>query len=227
VISTSGAEPAEVPQEHRSSSRPSLVQLVVFVVVACLFAGVVGWIIGRPGSEDYSSVDRGFLRDMTLHHQGAITLGFDYLPIESDSTMGSFAREIVQYQSQEVGTMNGLLNDAGGAEGDGLTAMDWMGASVPANEMPGMPTAEQVEELNAARGLDADDQFSRLMIAHHAAGAAMAEHAAEHGENDKVRAVARAMADAQRREINEMNGRRVQLGLPEIEPDFTIHGAAA
>jgi uncharacterized protein (DUF305 family) len=57
------------------------------------------------------------------------------------------------------------------------------------------------------------------MIRHHAAGAAMAEYAGEHGENERVRRLARAMAQIQRREISEMNSRRAVLGLPEVTPE--------
>ena len=102
------------------------------------------------------------------------------------------------------------------AAGDDV-AMDWMGMTVAESEMPGMPTAEELQQLAAASGTEADDVFTTLMIRHHAAGAAMADHAADHGENERVRRLARAMARVQRTEINEMNARRVVLGLPRVE----------
>ena len=54
------------------------------------------------------------------------------------------------------------------------------------------------------------------MIRHHAAGSAMAAYAAEHGEHPGVRKFAASMARTQRNEINEINLRRVALGLPEV-----------
>jgi len=84
-------------------------------------------------------------------------------------------------------------------------------------------TAEQLDELAAATGLDADDLFSRLMVAHHAAGAEMAEHAAEHGENETVRSFAAKVAKIQRVEIAELNDRREILGLERVEPESS-HG---
>ena len=60
------------------------------------------------------------------------------------------------------------------------------------------------------------------MIFHHDAGAEMAEHAAEHGSNDTVRALARKMAKTQRFEIAEMNLRREALGLPVVDPPLQI-----
>jgi uncharacterized protein (DUF305 family) len=54
------------------------------------------------------------------------------------------------------------------------------------------------------------------MIRHHAAGSAMAEYAADHGEHAGVRKFAAAMARTQRSEINEINHRRLALGLPAV-----------
>ena len=57
------------------------------------------------------------------------------------------------------------------------------------------------------------------MIAHHAAGAEMASFAATHGENERVRRLARGMARVQRFEIVDLNNRRRVLGLPTIDVD--------
>jgi uncharacterized protein (DUF305 family) len=163
---------------------------------------------------------------MTTHHQGAITLGFEYLPGGSDDVIGHFAREIVFTQSQEIATMNNLIGEAGEAAehiGGDDVAMEWMGHPVDPGEMPGMATAAQLDELAAATGLGADDLFSRLMIAHHAAGAEMAEYEAEHGENDTVRSFAAKVAEIQRTEIAEMNARREVLGLEPVEPEPFSH----
>jgi uncharacterized protein (DUF305 family) len=93
-----------------------------------------------------------------------------------------------------------------------------------------MPTAAESARLDAAEGLAADDEFTHLMIRHHAGGAAMAAYAAAHAENAGVRKFAAGMARTQRSEINEMNLRRVDLGLPavpraEIRAVERVHGA--
>jgi uncharacterized protein (DUF305 family) len=113
--------------------------------------------------------------------------------------------------------MNNYLNRAGNpaSAADDL-AMEWMGHPVRPTDMPGMPTEGESEQLLAAHGLAADDVFTHLMIRHHAAGSAMATYAAEHGEHAGVRAFAAAMAKAQRTEINEMNNRRVAIGIPAV-----------
>jgi uncharacterized protein (DUF305 family) len=168
---------------------------------------------------------------METHHNGAINLSFDYLDRAHDPVVKHFAQEIISSQSQELALMNSALNRAGGARaaGDSRAAMAWMGHPVPAHEMPGMPTEAERAQLDSATGLTADDLFTRLMIRHHSGGIAMADHAAEHGENPGVRRLARAMAQVQRTEIGEINTRRVALGLApvaqsEIERVEQVHG---
>ena len=199
---------------------PARWQVIALVVALCFLAGVVGWWIGRDdsGSESFSDVDVGFLADMSTHHNGAIGMSLDYLGHGADSIVDHFARDILLSQTQEIAVMNALLDDSGdtAASADDV-AMDWMGLAVPESEMPGMPTPEESVSLAAAEGADADDRFTTLMIRHHAAGAAMADYAAEHGENPRVRRLARAMAEVQRREIAEMNARRDVLGLAKVD----------
>jgi uncharacterized protein (DUF305 family) len=198
---------------------------LAFFLALMLLAGVVGWWIGRSDRESFNDVDVGFLADMTAHHEGAISLGFDYLRNEHDTLVGHFAREIVFLQAQQIASMNSLLEAAGDPERayDDI-AMDWMGNPVTSARMPGLATEAEFAELRAAQGLAADDAFTRLMIRHHAAGAAMADYAARNGSNEKVRALASSMAKVQRLEITEMNQRRTELGLAPVDTsDVELH----
>jgi uncharacterized protein (DUF305 family) len=210
-----------VPEgESGAASRgPARWQVVALIVALCFLAGVVGYWIGSPGDDDsFNAVDVGFLADMSAHHNSAIGMSLDYMGHGSDSLVEHFARDITLTQTQEIAVMNALLGDSGDREAAADdVAMDWMGTAVPEAEMPGLPTPQESRELAAAEGATADDLFTRLMIRHHAAGVAMAGYAAEHGESTRVRNLARAMAEVQRREIAEMNARRVALGLPKVD----------
>ena len=197
---------------------------IVLIVVLCFAAGVIGWWIAQPNDEHFNSVDTGFLTDMTTHHNGAIELSFAYLGRENDRSVGHFAREIVVGQSQETAIMNQLLLDAGGAApGDEEVAMEWMGDPVAASRMPGMANEGEFAGLRTAEGSSADDQFTRLMIRHHAGGIAMAEYAAANGKSDRVRRLAAAIAKVQGTEIVEMEMRRKALGLAAV--DTSVHGS--
>jgi uncharacterized protein (DUF305 family) len=218
-------QPADPP--NRRGPEIPFSRIVVGGLALLFLAGLVGWWIAQPTDESFSSVDSGFLADMTDHHQGAINLGFAYLHNEHDLTIGNMARAIITDQSQEVGLMNSLLTDAGSPStiGDGV-AMDWMGESVSSSDMPGLATQAEFDQLRAATGLEADEVFTRLMIEHHAAGVVMAEYAAAQGENERARRFARGVAKVQREEITDMNLRREALGLEPVEPDLSIrHGS--
>ncbi len=199
---------------------PKRWQVVVLVVALCFVSGVVGWMIARPTDPKFNDVDVGFLSDMQFHHGGAVGLGFEYLKNQHDQLVTHYAREIIVGQSQEIATMNSYVDQAGGQDDPKVNddvAMDWMGEPVPKANMPGMPTEADVDRLRAATGLGADDVFTELMMKHHAGGVAMADYAAEHGENGAVKRLAVSMAKLQRAEIAEMNGRRRALGLAPVD----------
>ena len=203
---------------------------IVLAAALCFLAGVLGWWIAQPSDEQFNAVDKGFLTDMTTHHNGAIEMGFAYLGRENDTSVGHFAREIIVGQSQETAVMNQLLLEAGGATaGDEEVAMEWMGEPVAASRMPGMATEGEFAALRGAEGPAADDQFTSLMIRHHAGGIEMAEYAAANGTNQRVKNLAAAIARVQRTEIVEMEMRRKLLGLTPVDTSDIDggHGAHA
>jgi uncharacterized protein (DUF305 family) len=100
---------------------------------------------------------------------------------------------------------------------EGEQSMAWMGMPTPRDQMMGMASAEQMQELVDARGRELDDRFTALMIRHHEGGIHMADYAAEHAGTETVRDWAFGMADAQRGEIAELNRWRVQHDLPAVK----------
>jgi uncharacterized protein (DUF305 family) len=186
-----------------------------------LVVGVLGGWLARTylpkAHPDRASVDVGFLHDMTTHHQQAVQMGLTYQQRGTDPMLGHMAREIVTSQSAEIGLFNHILD-----EWDELDPPDepmaWMGHGMSGHPMPGMATPAELAHLNETSGVELDDHFSRLMIAHHAGGLAMAEAAASNATNADIRGRARAMVEGQRSEISELNARRRALGLEPIEP---------
>jgi uncharacterized protein (DUF305 family) len=74
----------------------------------------------------------------------------------------------------------------------------------PDGLMPGMATEDQLDELRAARGKDAERLYLTLMISHHTAGVEMAEAGAELAETDQVRSLATKIQSGQQAEITLM-----------------------
>ncbi len=211
------------------SRGPSLLQLVALVVALCAVAGIIGWRVGhtetsRPAED---SVDVGFMYDMTAHHQQAISMALIYLRHGDDPTLLQLAREIVTYQSSEIGVMNEYLSEWDRAGNRPPLAMGWMQPPLPYDQMPGLATKAQMAELEAARGSELDDLFTALMIEHHAGGIHMAAYAATHGDEAPTRRWAAAMDDGQRGEISEMNQWRRRHGLDTIVPPFAEFTAPA
>lgn len=193
---------------------------VVVVVLVAAVAGLAGWYLARDRPEPSNDVDVGFLQDMNEHHASAIGLSFTEIErTGSDEMTRHFAREIIMSQVREQAIMDEYLEQIDAdPRGDG-TAMGWMGTPVPAGEMPGIPTTDELDELRASIGIEGIDLFTTLMIEHHAAGISMAEYAAEHGAHERVRTMAEAMARNQAIEIGEINAYRATLDLEPVFPE--------
>jgi uncharacterized protein (DUF305 family) len=91
--------------------------------------------------------------------------------------------------------------------------MSWMNMTVPLDQMPGMASPDQIEQLQDAKGADADALFLELMRSHHQGGIHMADWAAQFGSNERVRQLAAQIADYQRVEVNEYTQLMQRLGL--------------
>jgi uncharacterized protein (DUF305 family) len=185
------------------------VNIIGLLVGIALIAGMVGWLIADasndPGGSD---VDVGFLQDMRIHHEQAVQMGFMYLALPDTSPgLREVARSIVFGQGIDIGRMIQLLRDMNAPEAaETDEAMAWMGMPTTHDQMPGMATEEQLDELGAARGAEADRLFVELMSAHHNGGIHMAQYAATEADRADVRTMAAAMADSQADEILELQG---------------------
>jgi uncharacterized protein (DUF305 family) len=223
-VTTTESAPPSVPTEpdtkRGSRSGPAWWQVVAIVVVLCVVAGAVGWRIGQSDDSPPSatSVDVGFFYDMTAHHQQAIAMALIYLRNGNDPLLLAIAKEIVQYQSSEIGMMNEYLAQWGRDGNRPAKAMGWMQPPVARDKMPGLATNAQMQQLENARGFELDNLFTQLMIEHHAGGVHMAAYAAEHAEQAGTRKWAAQMDDGQRGEISEMNQWRRRHDLPVIVP---------
>jgi uncharacterized protein (DUF305 family) len=183
------------------------INIITMLVGTALIAGMIGWLIADTAAEpDANDVDVGFLQDMRDHHDQAIQMSLIYLT-RPDTAPGlrTVARNVLVGQAVDSGRMIQLLRDLDAPEAaDSEEAMAWMGMPTPRDQMLGMATEEQLEELGAASDADADRLFVELMSAHHQGGIHMAEFAATEAANEEVREMAASMADSQAEEIIEL-----------------------
>jgi uncharacterized protein (DUF305 family) len=190
---------------------------VAVLGVALLFLGFsVPVFVGRDRPPGADSVDVGFVHDMVSHHEQAIEMALMQVANGSDPTVGSFASEVLIFQSRELGIMDRMLHEWGFSRDDRSDqAMAWMGMTpVPVAEMPGMIPDDRLDELEDAQGADADALFLELMAEHHAGGLHMAQYAAENADDHDVRELAARMARTQSIEINEYAQTAERLDLP-------------
>jgi uncharacterized protein (DUF305 family) len=178
------------------------------VAVLGLALAFLGFAVGIFASRDTppsgGSVDVGFYQDMITHHQQALGMSTLEIANGEDATVRSFAREVLTFQSMEVGMMRQTLSEWGLSPDERpAEAMGWMGMGVPVDRMTGLITDEQLDEMNDARGAEADRLFLQNMADHHLGGMHMAEYAAREASDPDVRALATRMARNQAQEINE------------------------
>ena len=192
--------------------------VVIALVLATALAtwGVTSWITNRDEKPNDAAV--GFYDDMTTHHYQAVEMANIYIRNGDDKLLREIAAKISFAQAGDIRVMQSAMVDWG-KDGTPDVAMEWMGMPVDQNAQPGMATTSEMSALEAARGSELDDQFSKLMIEHHLAGVHMADAAADRANLDSVRQLASNTAEAQRAEITELNQRRVQLGLPAVDVD--------
>ncbi|MDQ0792780.1 DUF305 domain-containing protein [Streptomyces sp. B1I3] len=152
-----------------------------------------------------SSVDVGFARDMSVHHQQAVEMAFIVRDRTGDEDVRRLAYDIINTQANQRGMMLGWLEAWGRPKSPDRPRMEWMGHPAPAGTggslMPGMATDTQLDRLRGATGKDAEVLFLRLMTVHHRAGADMAQAAAGSAGTEEIRNLAAGMARAQESEI--------------------------
>ena len=127
---------------------------------------------------------------------------------------GASRPEELVAQAYEQGLMSQMLFDWGYNRDDRSDqAMAWMGMPVPLEQMPGLLTDEQMDQIRAARGPELDALFLDLMAEHHRGGLHMATEAADTASDPDVRALAAKMARNQAGEINEYRNTAEEMGL--------------
>jgi len=201
-------EPGEA--ERAVDDRPGrgwLVRAAVVVVAFSFLAGAVGYAIGvRQEKTPSNATDVGFLVDMSDHHDQAVTMALTVYNRTTDPTIRGFAQDVLVFQRSELGRMAAYLEDHDAVRPDydpDRPAMAWMGMPMAASRMTGMASEDQLTALAEATGRDLDLMFLDLMTVHHRGGIEMADYAAVHAADPRVRTLATRIARQQTSEIEE------------------------
>jgi uncharacterized protein (DUF305 family) len=195
--------------------------MAAVVAAVGFLAGCIGYVLGGDRRPERGSVDVGFLHDMLTHHEQAVVMSNAELVDGQEPAIAVFAREILHFQSYEIGLMQAQLDEWGYERQDRpAEAMTWMGMSSAPQAMPGMASEAELRALQSAEGRHSDALFVQLMQDHHAGGVHMAETAAADAADAEVRELAKRMARNQRMEIAELEAARGRAALPADPPGY-------
>lgn len=127
---------------------------------------------GRP---PYTEADVHFMSGMIRHHAQAVLIA-GWAPTHgASSAVRTLCERIVVAQQDEIAFMQRWLKQRDEPVPDADAAHAMMPGMDHSNLMPGMLTAEQLTELDRARGTEFDRLFLTYMIQHHEGAITMVE----------------------------------------------------
>jgi len=151
-------------------------------------------------SESHNTADLTFATDMIPHHAQAIEMADMALAQAGSEPVVDLAQQIKAAQDPEIEQMTAWLETWGEPTPDNA-----MPGTDP-GEMPGMMSAQDMEQMSALHGAAFDRMWLQTMTEHHEGAITMAESEVETGENADAQALAQNIIDAQTAEIETMTG---------------------
>jgi uncharacterized protein (DUF305 family) len=112
-----------------------------------------------PKGAIFTEADVRFMQGMIAHHAQAIYMSSMAVSHGAEPHLLKLAQKISQSQTAEIALMQGWLRANGQFATDTSSWRHMM--------MPGMLTADQLKQLDAARGKEFDRLFLTFMIQHH------------------------------------------------------------
>ncbi len=159
-----------------------------------------------PPARDYTGADVRFMSGMIYHHAQAVLIA-GWAPTHGASpAVRTLCERIVAGQTDEIALLSRWLGDRHEVVPHPEPEHMMMAGMDSTHMMPGMLTAEQLEQLDRARGPAFDHVFLRLMIQHHQGAITMVNQlfAASGGEEEPVYKIATGVFADQTTEIERM-----------------------
>ncbi|GAB4577305.1 MAG: DUF305 domain-containing protein [Anaerolineales bacterium] len=216
MTETSLPDEIPAPQDAQGFNWQKFLSVAALIILAALLGFWLGTrqIFG-PGED---SPEVGFARDMLMHHAQAVDMATILRDRTEDPEMRQLALDIMLTQQAQIGQIQGWLAVWRYPVASTGPAMAWMGMPTT-GLMPGMATPEQINQLRALTGVEADGLFLQLMILHHRGGVVMGQAALELTQRPEVRALAQAIVNAQTIEIAAMQALLERKGFPPVPDD--------
>lgn len=161
-----------------------------------------------------SAFDEAYLADMMAHHEGAVNMGEQALSASERPEIKKLANEIVSTQSREMAKMSEWQKKWGFDATMGAHGSHGGGANDMAGEMMDMGAS-----LNGLKGDEFDKVFLEQMIIHHQQAVDMSKYADTNAERQEIKDLARAVIEAQEKEISQMKQWQADWGFQAADMD--------
>jgi uncharacterized protein (DUF305 family) len=162
--------------------------------------------VGDSGRRGYTAADVHFMSSMIYHHAQAVLIAGWAASHDAGPSVETLCDRIVASQKDEIALLSRWLATRHEAVPHPDPEHMMMPDMDAPHMMPGMLTAEQLAQLDRARGPDFDQLFLRLMIQHHQGAITMVNQlfASGAGEEEPVYKMASSVYADQTTEIERM-----------------------
>ncbi len=156
-----------------------------------------------PASEPFNQADVDFATQMIQHHAQALSMVDLTEHRDLSLELSALAEQIRMAQGPEIETMVDWLTEWDQPIPETMRdhANAHGGEAEMNTEMPGMMSADDMAELEAAQGAEFERMWLQMMIEHHQGAITMVQDEIDNGENPDAVNLARAIKDGQTAEI--------------------------
>jgi uncharacterized protein (DUF305 family) len=186
-------------------------RLIVAALAAVLLLGVgyaAGVLAPRLTTPGDDSAEAGFAWDMSIHHSQAVRMSFLEYRQGDNATVRLMAYDIATSQQYQIGVMETWLSSWRLPLTSDRPPMSWLPegkrALQPDGRMPGLASPDEMKQLEAATGHQADVLFCQLMLRHHLGGLHMVDEVLKRTDREEVRRLAMAMRNGQQSDVEAL-----------------------
>lgn len=155
----------------------------------------------------FNDADVAFAQQMIPHHQQAVQMADMAEGAGAGPEVQQLADDIAAAQGPEIATMTGWLESWDEDVPEDMSGMDGMDhGDMDTEDMPGMMSTEEMDQLEGVSGAEFDQMFLTMMIAHHEGAIEMAQTEQAGGEYAEAVALAKKIEADQTAEIDLMQG---------------------
>ena len=152
-------------------------------------------------AQQHNQADVTFAQHMIPHHQQAIEMSDTVLAKQGiDARVIDLANKIKAARGPEIQQMQSWLSQWG------VPTMPMTPGSMAGQDMSGMMSEQDMNDLKSADGVEASKLFLTQMIAHHQGAITMGTDEIKNGQYPPAVSMAQSIVTGQQREITEMQG---------------------